>query len=820
MKKAVMFLAVFVVLGITAAVAQTFKVEGKVVNEKNKPVSGANVIIEHTYYSTITDRDGHFALKVKKGTYTLVVGHISYQTYKQEITVDEDLSLEIKLTPKTFITDEVVVSAEKASKEIPLPKTNIPKKKIEQLNTGQDMPFILDMLPSVTTTTDAGNGVGYTGIRIRGIDTRGINVTINGIPLNDAESQGVWWVDLPDLAANTENIQVQRGVGTSTNGAGAFGSTINIQTTATSPKPYAQGSFNYGSFNTRRGNVKAGTGIIDSTFAFDISMSKINSDGFIDRAKSDLKSLAFTGTYYGNNSMLKFVMLTGKEKTYQSWWGVPKEAIDTGNYTVNHYIYDNATDNYQQDHYQLHYTKKISDELSLNAAAFYIYGRGYYENYEGAYLPSYFKKPVVSPNEPDTIITSTDTIINYPDTITDGHIVWQKWLDNDYYGVTYSLKYDNNYVNVIVGGASSIYDGRHFGKVIWADYFGNNYINTDTLVKTDAEWYRGEGIKKDNNVFAKINWFVNEKTNVYVDLQARFINYSLKGVTEDSLSYDTVYNYLFINPKAGISFHPSDRLNFYGFFGISHREPMRSDYIDHMYANQEMKPEKLYDLELGVNYKNKRVRANTNFYLMYYKDQLIATGELNNVGTPIRINVPESYRSGVEFEISGKPTDKLETAANISLSNNRILSSFVRYYDAYDTNWNWIGQKADTITEGVLPFSPSVVAGAYVGYEIIKGLRFAVIGKYTSKQYMDNSGDEKRTITAYFKSTLKLSYDFAPAHFKQISMFISLNNLFHETPFLTNGWVYPYYFGNNLENMIAYYPEANRYFMAGLTIKF
>jgi len=564
MKKKVLTFAVFAVLGIAAALGQNFKITGEIVNEKDKPVSGATVVIKNTYYSTISDKNGKFTLKVKQGKYTLVVGHISYNTYKKEIDVKKDLNLKIKLTPKTYIADEVIVSAQRANKEIPLPTSNIPKKKIESLNEGQDMPFILNTLPSITTTTDAGNGVGYTGIRIRGIDTRGINVTINGIPLNDAESQGVWWVDLPDLDANNENLQIQRGVGTSTNGAGAFGSTINIQTTAASKDPYAQGSFNYGSFNTKRGNVKAGTGIIDSTFAFDLSMSKITSDGFIDRAKSDLKSLAFTGTLYGKNSMLKFVMLTGKEKTYQSWWGVPKEAIDTGNYTVNHYIYDNATDNYQQDHYQLHYTKNFSDELSLNLAAFYVYGRGYYENFDEAYLPDYFKRPVVSPNDPDTIITqSNDTVINYPDTITNGNVVWQKWLDNDYYGITYSLKYNNNYLNVIVGGASTIYKGRHFGKVIWADYLGNNYLNTDTLIKTDVEWYRGTGTKSDNNIFAKVNLFATENTNVYFDLQVRNVNYQLNGFTEDSLKYDTTLAYVFINPKAGVSYHMSDKYNFY-----------------------------------------------------------------------------------------------------------------------------------------------------------------------------------------------------------------------------------------------------------------
>ena len=822
MKKSILFL-LLAVLGMAATQAQKFTVEGIVKNPDGKPVSGATVVLANTYYSTITSSKGEFKLKVKQGEYTLVVGHISYRTYKTSVTVNKDVKLTITLQPKTFITEEVIVSAQKADKEIPLPKSNIPKKKITRLNEGQDMPFILNTLPSVITTTDAGNGVGYTGIRIRGIDTRGINVTINGIPLNDAESQGVWWVDLPDLAANSENIQVQRGVGTSTNGAGAFGSTINIQTTATSKKPYAEGTLNYGSFNTSRYNVKAGTGIMDSVFAVDLSMSKIHSDGFIDRAYSNLKSLALTASYYGKNSLLKFVLLTGKEKTFQSWWGIPKEDFDAGNYTENHYKYDNATDNYQQDHYQLHYSKKITDELSLNAALHYTYGRGYYENYkDGKTLSRYLRHPVVFPGEPDTIITqNNDTVIDFPDTVYSGDLVWQKWLDNDFYGATFSVKYDNNYLNIIAGGAGNVYDGRHFGKIIWGQFIGSNNLKTDSVIQKDIEWYRGQSIKTDYNVFVKANWFVNEKINVYGDFQVRSISHKMNGYEDDSTEYDISANYVFINPKAGVSYHFSDKLNFYAFAGISHREPNRDDFIgyNHFYS-KEIKPEQLLDIETGVNYSAKNIRLNLNLYRMDYENQLINTGELNDVGNPVRINVPKSFRQGIETEISVKPVQKLEIALNATISSNKIQSEFVRYYDQYDENWNWTGSVADTVRNGVLPYSPGLIAGLYVDYAPVKGLHLSVLEKYVSKQYLDNTGNPESTLPAYHTTTLKIAYNFSLGKFQNISVFASAHNLLQSKPFPTNGWVYPYYMGNTMYNDIAYYPEAVRYFNAGISIKF
>ena len=807
---------------MTTMQGQHYQVKGVVKNMEGNPVVGATVILSNTYYSTITGNKGKFILKVKKGEYELTIGHIGYNLFKTKLKITKDTNLTVTLTAKTYIAEEVIVSAQKADKEIPLPTSNLSKEKIKALNEGQDIPFILSTLPSVITTTDAGNGVGYTGIRIRGIDIRGINVTINGIPLNDGESQGVWWVDLPDLATNSENIQIQRGVGTSTNGPGAFGSTINIQTTATSKNPYAEGEFNYGSFNTGRYNVKGGTGLLDSSIAIDISLSKIHSDGFIDRAFSDLKSLALTATYYGKNSLLKFVLLTGKEKTYQSWWGVPKEDFENGNYTKNFYVYDNATDNYQQDHYQLHYSKKITDELSFNTALHYTYGRGYYENYkEDRKLSRYLRYPIIFPSSTDTIITlNNDTIINYPDTIKYGDLVWQKWLDNDFYGLTFSLKYNNNYLNVILGGAANEYIGRHFGKIIWGQFIGDNNIKTDSLISKDIEWYRGIGVKKDYNIFVKANWFINEKTNVYGDLQIRNISHTMNGIDDDSTKYNVSSSYTFINPKVGISFRATSQLNFYSFAGISHREPNRDDYIGHIYSNKEVKPEELLDIEVGLNYSKKNFRYNLNFYHMAYKNQLINTGELNDVGNPIRVNVDKSFRQGIETEVSVKASKKLEFALNATLSRNIIKSEFVRYYDQFDENWNWIGTVTDTVRNGVLPYAPNFITGIYADYLIIENLHLSVLSKYVSSQYLDNSGDKNSTIPPYFTTNIKLSYKFKAMKFNDITFFVSGHNLFQSKPFPTNGWVWPYYINNKRNNMIAYYPNAVKFFNAGIKIKF
>jgi len=720
------------------------------------------------------------------------------------------------LKPKAYITDEVIVSAQKAEKEIPLPKTNIPKKKLEKLNVGQDMPFVLRTMPSVVVTTNAGNGVGYTGIRIRGIDSRGINVTINGIPLNDAESQGVWWVDLPDLAANTENIQIQRGLGTSTNGTGAFGATINLQTTATSKKPYAQANFSGGSFNTFRENIKAGTGLIDSSFAFDLSMSKLNSDGFVDRAFSDLKSLSFTGSYYGKKSLLKFVLLTGKEKTYQSWYGVPVEVPDASDinpidsikdFRENPYKYDNQTDNYQQDHYQLHYAINFTDELSFKVSAYYVYGRGYYENYkEGASLSSYFGRPVVVPNTTDTIYSSD--------------IVNQKWLDNDLYGLTYYLKYNNNYINIMVGGGASMYDGRHFGKLIWAQWFGENNMKTDSLIQKDYEWYRGYGDKGDYNEFAKINWFATEKLNFYADMQVREIKYSLNGKTDANLQYKDNINYTFFNPRLGLSYDISSGINAYAYAGIGHREPMRSDFIDHLNFSKKLVPEKLLDIEAGLNYSNKRMKANINLYDMQYHDQLVNTGKLNDVGAPIRINVPESYRRGIEIDMSAKVMKKLEWAVSATLSQNKITKGFSLFYDHYDTNWNWVDQVADTFSTGVIPYSPNAILGTYFLYTPFKGLEVSVYAKYVSSQSLDLSGYKQRSIPAYHTETFRIAYSKHFDKVKEWTIFFTLNNFLSSKPFATDGWIYTYVFGNEKYNDFGFYPEAPMFFMAGTSIKF
>jgi iron complex outermembrane receptor protein len=483
----------------------------------------------------------------------------------------------------------------------------------------------------------------------------------------------------------------------------------------------------------------------------------------------------------------------------------------------------------------LHYSKRINDELSFNAALHYTYGRGYYENYKDSRtLSHYLKNPVVAPRDPyiittpiDTFIVNNDTVIDYPDTIVDypdtikyGDLVWQKWLDNDFYGATFSVKYNNNYINLIVGGAGNVYDGRHFGKVIWGQFLGDNNTKTDSLISKDIEWYSGTSIKSDYNIFAKLNWFVTEKINVYADLQVRTVKHTMNGYDEDSTKYDITAEYLFVNPKAGVSFHPNDKLNFYAFAGISHREPNRDDFIGYLYASKQVQPEQLFDIETGMNYSARNIRLNVNLYRMNYINQLINTGELNNVGSPIRVNVPKSYRQGIETEISYKPLKDLEIALNTALSNNVIQSEFVRYYDQYDENWNWTGTVVDTVKNGVLPYSPSLVAGMYVDFTPLEGLHLSVLGKYVSSQYLDNSGDAESTIPAYSVGTWKVSYDFGWKDFKRISVFVSLHNIFHDKPFPTNGWVYPYYMGNTKYNMIAYYPEANKYWNAGITIKF
>jgi len=792
-----------------------FTISGTIFDNNGNPLPGASITVDSTYLGVISNANGQYKLKLKKGKYSLSVSFIGYKTEHKTIVLQNDLTLNFSLQQDAFLADEVIISAQQLQHNTPIAHNTINKKDLEKKNTGKDLPIMLSSLPSIVTTSDAGMGVGYTGMRIRGIGIRGINVTINGIPLNDPESQGVWWVDVPDLAAASNNIQIQRGVGSSTNGSGAFGATINIQTMTPQNKAYAEIHSDAGSYNTFHNNVKFGTGLIDDHFSFDGNFSKITSDGFIDRAFSNMKSMDLSGTYYGKNSLLKFVVLNGQEKTYQAWFGVPKDSLENSR-TFNPYTYDNETDNYRQSHYQLHYTKKITKNLYLTSSAFYIYGEGYYENYkQNKKLSKYLMPNIIVGN----------------DTIEKSDLITRKWLSNDYYGSNLSLHYQKKALNIIGGGGYYYYDGRHFGKIIWAQYAGNTPIR--------HEWYRGTGLKKDANTFVKASYLFNN-FNFYIDLQERFIDYTINGIHDDLSTLDnTPHRYSFLNPKAGINYSVNESNNISVYYGISHREPTRSMFVD-ADAGHTPLPEQLNDLEIGYHFNNPKLKASFNLYDMHYHNQLIMTGEINNVGTPIYTNVATSYRQGIELEIAYRPFKMLTWQSNATFSRNKI-ENFSEYVD----NWDyWYDpehepyQYTNTLGTTDISFSPSIIAFSQLTFTPTKGLSLSIDGKYVSRQYIDNTSSVERSLDPYFVSNLNLSYSFSTKWIQNITIHATAYNIFNED-YETNAWVYRYKSGdgsfdgsygdiystpdkagNGFYNMIGYFPQAPLHFMGGISLKF
>ncbi len=559
-------------------------ISGTITNTNGEPLIGANVRLKNTLKGTFTDLSGKFFIKnIKNGKYTIVVSYIGYIKSSKQIILGKDLNINFKLLRSSIMSDEIMVSATRAGEKTPATYVNLNKKNIDDNNLGQDIPYLLSITPSVVTSSDAGAGIGYTSFRIRGTDANRINVTLNGIPLNDPESHGVFWVDFPDLASSINNVQIQRGVGTSTNGAGAFGATINMQTLTLKPKAYAEISNSAGSFQTLKSSVRVGSGLINDKFTFDARLSKIESQGYIDRSSSNLKSFFVSGGYYNEHDIVKLNIFSGIEKTGQAWNGVPKCRLDndslgmaqlvnddgwsdaekenlynSNSRTFNRYIYDNQTDNYQQDHYQLFYSHELSNFLNINAALHYTKGYGYYESYK--YNKKFSKYGL-------------ENAIYNNDTITRTDLIARKLMDNDFYGITYSMNYKLEKINASIGGAYNIYQGDHFGKIIWAQFAANN-------ADKDYEWYKNTGNKNDFNIYTKINYQISNKLNIYGDIQFRKIDYTITGIDDDFRDISQNHKFNFINPKTGIYYTINDKQNTYFSFGVAHREPNRHNYTD------------------------------------------------------------------------------------------------------------------------------------------------------------------------------------------------------------------------------------------------
>ncbi|WP_433780027.1 TonB-dependent receptor [Flavobacterium anhuiense] len=676
--------------------------------------------------------------------------------------------------------DDVLVSAVRVTSKTPVSFSNMDKKEIKYRNLGQDIPVLMNYLPSVVTTSDAGNGVGYTGIRVRGSDATRVNVTINGIPYNDAESQGTFWVNMPDFASSVESLQLQRGVGTSTNGAGAFGASLNLLTDSYANKATGEISSSAGSFNTFKNTVKFSTGLLNDHFEIAGRLSTIKSHGFIDRASSDLKSYFLQGTYVGKTTLIKALVFGGTEKTYQSWNGIDGETLNTnrtfnsaGMYTDeagNVRFYDNETDNYNQDHYQLHWSESISDKWSTNLAFHYTKGKGYYENYKEdepveGYGPIQPTKAVDDGN--GNLIPVTD-------------LIRQKWLDNDFYGTTFSAKYVTEKLNVILGGGWNKYEGDHFGKVIWAQYSDQSTLGD--------HYYDDYSSKTDGNIFAKANYQFTEKLSFYGDLQYRRVRY--KANSAETGLVDDTFN--FFNPKAGLNYAFNEKNTLYFSYARANREPNRTDY-----EGGNVKPEKLNDFELGWRFNSEKFQLNSNVYYMGYKDQLILTGRLDDVGNPIRANTEKSYRLGFEFDATIAISDKFTLRPNFTLSSNKNVDLAVdgEYYGTTK-----------------IAYSPEVIAGNVIVYKPIERLYLSLLQKYVGEQYMNNIELPAAKLADYFVNDFNASYEIkSKTIFQSITITALVNNIF-DKKYVSNGamWdIYPYY-----------YPQAGTNFLVGLNLKF
>lgn len=708
--------------------------------------------------------------------------------------------------------EEITVTSIKANEKSAVSYTNIAAAEIARRNHGQDIPFILALSPSFVATSETGTGIGYTGFRIRGTDANRVNITVNGIPLNDAESHTVFFVNMPDFASSLSSVQVQRGVGTSTNGAAAFGASINMQTEQLRQQAYAELSTTLGSFNTNKNMLKAGTGLINNQWAFDMRLSNVRSDGYIDRASVDMKSWYFTGGYYGTTSTVKFITFGGTEKTYQAWNGVSADSLTT-NRTFNEIgvyfddngmmkYYDNQTDNYNQTHYQLHWLQRLNPSLNLNMAAHYTRGIGYYEDYkqDRKYAEYGITPPVVN----GVALKRTD-------------LVRQKWLDNHFAGLTWSLNYTGTRLNASVGGAVNRYQGDHIGKVIW--------VRNASGLDIGKDWYRNTGVKDDANVYAKVTAEILPSLFVNLDAQYRFIRHTMEG-SDDKYDSDTQamriidqsHPFHFFNPKAGLTYRMSNGHDLYGSYSIANREPNRNNYTE-AGPNEIPTHETLFDYELGYRYQSSKLSAGANLYWMQYRNQLILTGKISEIGELLTSNIPDSYRRGLELMAAWKPAKWFQWDGSLTLSQNRILNFAEQDVDVYDADWNWIDSRSDSLGTTTIAYSPSVVANNRFAFNI-KGVELAFISHYVGKQFIDNTSSDDRSMPAYFINNLSAAYSIKLPTLKSLDLQLMVNNLFNEQ-YVSNGYVwYSYYLDGKRQNDLRYFPQAGTNLLATITLRF
>lgn len=761
---------------------------GKVIDaEDGSPVNGATVDVENTG-TTFTGQNGVFNIRTRSKSTRVRISSIGFKTLESNAQISNEVTVFTLERYKLFL-QPVEISAIRAGDKAPFTKTNLRRKDIEKNNLGQDLPFLLNQTPSVVIHSDAGNGVGYTGIRIRGSDPTRINVTLNGIPYNDAESQGTFFVDLPDFSSSVNSIQIQRGVGTSSNGAGAFGATINISTNEFLENAYAEFNNSYGSFNTRKHTLKAGSGLLKNHFTVETRLSNISSDGYIDRASSDLYAFYLSTAYLNKKSSLRFNIFSGKERTYQAWYGIlqadlfKSRTYNSSGTEKPGTPYENETDNYQQDHYQLFFNHSFNDRLSFNTAVFLTRGKGYYEQYKtAAPYEDYGLKPV---------ITAGDTIFN-----TD--LVRQLWLDNYFYGNTFSFQYKQNSSRFTLGGGLNRFDGKHYGKVIWAA----------SNIPKDHQWYNLDARKSDVNLYIKFQQTIATGLEGYVDLQYRGVNYNINGFRENpSLMISNRYH--FFNPKLGLSY---SRNNYTGYlsWSVGNKEPNRDDFEAGIYPP---KHETLHDFEMGIEKRSNHYFWGATLYYMRYHNQLVLTGKINDVGAYTRTNIPYSYRTGIELQGSAKIAEWLYAGGNLALSSNK-LTGFSEYVDDFDNG----DQKIFSYKKTGISFSPAVIAATTLTLIPVKNSEINLSGKYVGRQFLDNTGNRARSLSDFYVQDIRMIYSFKKSALPESSLILQFNNIFNRK-YEPNGYTYNYISGGAFQSENYVYPMAGFNWMVGVNVK-
>lgn len=789
-----------------------FSVSGIISDQQTgKPLPGATVSIENSTQITATDASGKFVISgLSGGSYNLKVTYIGYQAVEKAVVLKSNLTINLFLTPESIISDEVTVSATRASANSPTAFTDLSRKDIQKNNLGQDLPYLLDQTPSLVVQSDAGAGVGYTYIHIRGSDATRINVTINGIPYNDSEEQATYFVDLPDFASSVDNIQIQRGVGTSTNGAGAFGASINIQTTTRRDTGYVELNNSAGSYGTVKNTVNIGTGLLDNKFTFDGRLSRIVSNGYIDRASSNLQSYFLTAAYYGKNTLIRFNTFGGTEHTYQAWDGVPEDSLKAGNRTYNPLglepngsFYPEQKDNYTQNHYQLLVDQKISDKISFSGALHYTHGYGYYEEY-----------------------VTADSVKNYGltpaivggDTIKATDLTRRLWLNNQFYGTTFNFNYvPNNDLHIALGGAYNQYHNDHYDDIEWTQQTTN--------IAPNYQYADNKAFKTDFNIYGKADYRIGKLT-LWADMQYRHIyyNYFLVNNYDQITSPQQKAILDFFNPKAGITYQVDANNNLYASFAVGNHEPDRDDYVQANLGNPPH-PENLKDWEIGYRTRQGIFTGGINAYYMLYHNQLVLTGALNDVGDQIRTNVKNSFREGLEFDGKLKINSQLTWSATASLSANKIKNFNEALFD-YDT-YTTVNQK---FKQTDIAFSPDFIGSSEISYRPIHNAEIAFISKYVSKQYLDNSSNaplgytpaglpSNRYLDSYFVNGVRLGYNFSVNHIKNIGLSLLINNIFSEK-YESNGATYPDIESGKVVNYNYFFPQAPINFLVGLNVKF